>query len=122
MPKIVHFEMHVDDPSRAEKFYSEVFGWKFTRWDGPQEYWMISTGEEKEQGIEAGMMRRRDPGASTYCSIAVDNIEAFEKKVIASGGEIVVPKMPIQGVGWLFHFKDPEGNILGVAEFDPNAK
>src|SRR5438067_1624089 len=29
-----HFEIPVDDPDRAEKFYAEVFGWKFDRYPG----------------------------------------------------------------------------------------
>jgi len=26
--RIAHFEIHADDPERAAKFYSEVFGWE----------------------------------------------------------------------------------------------
>jgi predicted enzyme related to lactoylglutathione lyase len=27
------------------KFYKEVFGWEFNKWNGPQEYWHVKTGE-----------------------------------------------------------------------------
>jgi predicted enzyme related to lactoylglutathione lyase len=38
MPRVVHFEIHAGDPSRAISFYEKLFGWKFQKWDGPVEY------------------------------------------------------------------------------------
>ena len=29
MPRVVHFEIHADDPERAINFYKSVFGWEF---------------------------------------------------------------------------------------------
>jgi len=54
MPKVVHFEITANEPDRALAFYKNVFGWKFEKWDGPQEYWLITTGESNEPGIMAG--------------------------------------------------------------------
>ena len=42
-----------DDPQRAQKFYAEVFDWKFEKWDGPMDYWMANTGTEEPGTIEA---------------------------------------------------------------------
>jgi len=122
MPRVVHFEIHVDDPDRAGKFYREVFDWKFQKWEGPVEYWLITTGESTEPGINGGMMRRRDPQGNVYNTIEVNNIDAYIASIQKHGGTIVVPKMPIPGVGWLAYFKDTEGNIGGVMQADPNAK
>ena len=47
MPRISHFDIPADDPKRAQKFYQDVFGWKFDKWDGPMEYWMVKTGDDK---------------------------------------------------------------------------
>ena len=45
MARPTHFEMPVDDPDRAERFYADVFGWNFQRYEGaPQYYGMASTG------------------------------------------------------------------------------
>ena len=33
-----HFEIPVDDPDRAERFYSEAFGWTFNRFPGAPSY------------------------------------------------------------------------------------
>lgn len=47
MPTIQHFEIPADDTDRAQKFYSEVFGWSMQRWENPndpsQDYIMIET-------------------------------------------------------------------------------
>jgi len=40
MPRVSHFDIPVDDPVRAQKFYKKVFDWKFEKWDGPMDYWM----------------------------------------------------------------------------------
>jgi predicted enzyme related to lactoylglutathione lyase len=37
------------------------------------------------------------------------------------GGTVAVPKMPIQGVGWLAYAKDPDGNIFGLMQPDEKA-
>lgn len=48
MPRVSHFDIPSDNPERAQKFYKEVFDWKFEKWDGPMDYWMITTGSEEE--------------------------------------------------------------------------
>jgi uncharacterized protein len=35
MPRVVHFNLGVDEPERAIKFYTDVFGWKIEKWNGP---------------------------------------------------------------------------------------
>ncbi len=121
MPRIVHFEMHVDDTHRAQKFYSNVFGWEFSKWDGPADYWLIKTGDTSQPGIDGGMLKRRDPAGAVYNTLSVDNLDNYIKKVCEHGGEIVVPKMPVPGVGWLAYLKDPEGNVFGMMQADLEA-
>jgi len=52
MPRPVHFEIPAENPQRAIDFYTKVFGWKFSKWDGPMDYWIISTGQAPEPGID----------------------------------------------------------------------
>lgn len=122
MSRVVHFEIHVDDTGRATKFYTDTFGWKFQKWDGPQEYFLISTGPDSEPGINGGLMKRRDPAGSVYNTIKVDSVDDCIKKVEKNGGKIVVPKMAIQGVGYLAYFTDTEGNLFGIMHDDTSAK
>jgi predicted enzyme related to lactoylglutathione lyase len=120
MPRPIHFELPADDPDRAAKFYSNVFGWKITKWEGPQDYWLISTGEGP--GIDGGMMRRMHPGAGTVNTVGVASLDESVKSVEAAGGKIALPKMAVPGVGYLAYCLDPEGNTFGMLQPDPAAK
>ncbi len=121
MPRVVHFEVPADNPERAIQFYSDVFGWKFQKWEGPMEYWLVQTGEE-QRGIDGGLMRREHPGAPVVNTIEVASVDEFVRHIELKGGKIVVPKMPIPGVGYLAYFHDPEGNMFGIMQPDPAAK
>lgn len=122
MNRVIHFEIHVDDLQRASKFFGDVFGWTFQKWDGPQEYWLISTGDPKSPGIDGGMMKRLDPAGAVYNTIEVPAIDEYIERVKVHGGVICVPKMAIPGVGWLAYFKDTEGNVHGIMQSDANAR
>lgn len=122
MPRVVHFEIDAKKPDRAIKFYEKVFSWKIKKWEGPVEYYLITTGKESEPGIDGGLSRRTEPEPSTVNTIDVPSVDEFIKKVEASGGTIIRPKMAIPGVGYMAYFKDPEGNIFGMMENDESAK
>lgn len=127
MPRVIHFEVHAENPERAIKFYQELFGWEFTKWDGPQPYWLITTGPDSQPGINGGLIPRRgviDGQAviAYVCTVDTSSVDEFVKKAKTGGGLEVVPKMPIPGVGWLAYCKDTEGNIFGLMQNDPNAK
>jgi uncharacterized protein len=121
MPRVVHFEFPADDPERASRFYGDVFGWKFQKWDGPMEYWLISTGDG-EPGIDGGMMRRQDPQSAICNTVGVRSLDETVAKIEARGGRTVAPRMPIQGIGWVAYCQDPEGNVFGVLEPDEGAR
>ena len=127
MPRVVHFEIHAADHERGVKFYERVFGWTFQKWEGPMEYWLITTGPDSEPGINGGLLRRQgeiDGQAviAYVCTIGVDDLDATMASVEANGGTVAVPKMPIPGMGWLAYYKDTEGNIFGIMQGDPSAK
>ncbi len=119
MPRVVHFEIHADDVERCSNFYKTVFDWQITRWPGPEEYLLVTTGPDNKPGINGGIMKRRDPKGNVYNTIEVDNLDEYTAKIISNGGANVVPKMEIPGVGWLAYFTDTDGNIFGVAQFFP---
>lgn len=122
MPRVVHFELSADDPGRAVKFYSEVFGWKINKWDGPEDYWLVDTLEGEEPGISGGIMKRLAPDLNTVNTISVNNIDEFATSIMDAGGRIFKPKTVVPGVGYLAYCKDTEGNIFGIMESDPEAK
>ncbi len=61
MKRIVHFDISADDPERAVKFYTDVFGWSVQKWDGPMDYWLVTTGPKDEPGIDGGIAKRKMP-------------------------------------------------------------
>jgi uncharacterized protein len=127
MPRVVHFEIHAADPERAVNFYTSLFDWHFQKWEGPMDYWVVITGPDDQPGINGGLMRRQgeiDGQAviAYICTVDVDDVDAYANRAASNGGQIVVPKMPIPGVGWLVYCKDTEGNIFGMMQADANAK
>lgn len=119
--RVVHFDINANEPDRAMKFYTNVFNWKFEKWEGPMEYWLITTGEENEPGIDGGMTKTNNPGIYTGLSINTNNIDDTIGKIRNFGGTITQEKMAIPGVGWFIGFKDTEGNQLGAMQHDPQA-
>ncbi len=141
MKRVVHFEIHAADPERAEKFYRDIFGWEIKEWIIPgvevkpeNRYWTVMTGKEDKEhpsqwpGINGGLVPRRggepqggEPVNAYVCTIDVESVDEYAKKIIGAGGTVTVPKMPVKGMGWLAYFKDTEGNIFGIMENDTSA-
>ncbi len=126
MPRVVHFEIHADDPQRAANFYQGVFGWDIKKWEGPEDYWLVTTGQAPEPGIDGAIVKRMGPingdAVIAYvCTVDVPSVDDAIAKITSQGGTIVLPKMPVPGVGWLVYAKDTEGNIFGSLQSDHNA-
>jgi predicted enzyme related to lactoylglutathione lyase len=122
MSRVIHFEIPAADPEKLSAFYQKVFGWKFDKWPGPMEYWMVVTGKDGEPGINGGMMRKPGGIAATTNTIGVNSVDAAVAAVLKAGGKNVMPKTPIPTVGYFAYCEDTEGNMFGVMEADPNAK
>jgi predicted enzyme related to lactoylglutathione lyase len=128
MPRPVHFEIHAADPIRAQKFYSQLFGWEFTAWGPPGQYWVVRTGSEGP-GIDGGLVPRRGPPPDEgqavnafVCTVAVSSVDETVASAQRLGAIVALPKMPIPTVGWLAYLKDSEGNLFGVMANDPAAR
>ena len=125
--RVVHFEIHAEDPERAIRFYTDLLGWELKKWDGPADYWTIRTGPADERGIDGGLVLRRGPIDGTavvayVCTVNVSDLDTTLEKALAIGGTLALPKMPVPGVGWLAYVKDTEGNIFGMMQYDPAAR
>jgi predicted enzyme related to lactoylglutathione lyase len=129
--RVSHFEIQADDITRATKFYTEVFGWKITKWEGGQMvYSMVETGPRDEAGgINGGIIQRPCPapapeqGMNGYCAtITVENYDEIAKKILEHGGKEAMPKFALIGMAWQGYFLDTEGNTFGLHQPDVNAK
>lgn len=122
MPRVLHFEIQADQPERAVKFFANVFGWDIAKWQGPEDYWLVTTGSPDEPGIDGAIMRRNDPQAHVWNTIGVESVDDTLNRIVQAGGEIVMPKGPVAGIGWLAYFRDTEGNIHGILQPDEEAR
>jgi predicted enzyme related to lactoylglutathione lyase len=121
MSRVIHFEIPAGDPERAVAFYTKAFGWKFEKWPGPMEYWMVNTGSEGCPGINGGLMRNTNVKTTTN-TIGVDSVDKAVETVTKAGGKLVMPKTPIPTVGYFAYLEDTEGNMFGVMQADASAK
>lgn len=121
MNRFTHFELVTDNFEKTAAFYRAVFGWKVEKWDGPVEYWMVTTGDETTPGINGGLMQAGGPFTGTINTIEVDDIDDAIARVKANGGEMIFEKDVIPTVGYLAYFKDNAGIVVGLHQADPSA-
>jgi predicted enzyme related to lactoylglutathione lyase len=121
MERVIHFELTADDPERAIQFYQKVFGWQINKWDGPQDYWLATTGEPETPGIDGAIMRRAPNMQPVINTIGVVSLDDSIAKVTANGGKVVEPRMTIPSVGYYAYCQDTEGNNFGLMQSDPSA-
>lgn len=122
MSRVIHFEIPAADPQRAVAFYKKAFGWKFEKWPGPLEYWMVTTGADGAPGINGGLLKKQAPTTATTNTISVESIDKAIDAVTRAGGTLVTPKTPIPTVGYFAYLQDTEGNLFGVMQSDQNAQ
>lgn len=123
---VAHFEIVVTDIPRAKEFYEKVFGWKFEKWENPgTEYWMIMAVPSNTPGAINGGMRlemgtdvkERTRSVNGYiCTIVVESVDDILKAVEGNGGEILMPKTHMKGVGHIASCLDTEGNMFSLMQ------
>ena len=114
MPRIVHFELPTTNPKRSSDFYKKALGWTIKQW-GKEAYWMVTTGKDSEPGINGGIMPKKDL-KTTVNTVGVASVDKALKKILASGGKVVRPKIEIPTMGWIAYCADPDGNVFGIME------
>jgi uncharacterized protein len=123
MATLAHFAINADDIDRARSFYGAVFGWEFSAW-GPPGFYQIDMGQGAS--IRGALQQRRffTPGERIGFepTFGVESLDAVEKAVLTHGGEIVLARSIIGGVGSLMFFRDPEGNVFGAMQYDQRAQ
>jgi predicted enzyme related to lactoylglutathione lyase len=118
---VVHFEIPADDFERAQKFYTDAFGWNLQHMPELQ-YSMVMTTESDEQGmpktpgsINGGMGKRQSPTSEhPTVTIGVDDIDKAFELISAAGGSPLGEKMAVADMGWAAYFTDSEGNVVGL--------
>ena len=110
---VVHWELWSKEPGKIADFYEKVFDWKIQHIPDIN-YRMVETGGDG--GINGGIMQPQEgpwPGNMAFY-IDVDDLEAYNEKILAAGGTVIVPRMEVPNVGAFALFKDPDGRVLGI--------
>ena len=89
MARVVHFEIHASDMDRAERFYTQVFGWEVQRWEGPVDYRLVTTGPDDQRGIDGAIVERSGEIGGTaatgfVCTIQVESLVAILEGMVAA--------------------------------------
>jgi uncharacterized protein len=130
MGRVVHFEIQVDDIERAKAFYAAAFGWTYQDWSEQlgAAYWGITTGPADQAGIDGGLLQRPalvpgvGQGTNAYvCTMAVEDYDETERRILDAGGRVALPKFAIAGMAWQGYYLDTEGNTFGIHQPDPQA-
>ncbi len=111
---VVHWELWSENAERTADFYRTVFDWKITH--HPELNYRVA--EPGGQGGIGGGIMTPDrsgpwPGNMTFY-IAVNDLDAYAKKITAAGGKIVVEKQQVPGMGSFSLFADPDGRVMGI--------
>jgi predicted enzyme related to lactoylglutathione lyase len=125
---VAHFEIYGDDPEKLAGFYRKLFSWDIKS-SGVEGYWSVMTVPTSQQGIptqpggiNGGLMKRPVPDARAWTNyVTVPSLDESLKQLTALGGMVLRPKSPVPKMGWFATVADPEMNVFGIWQDDPNA-
>ncbi|THG28763.1 VOC family protein [Naasia lichenicola] len=115
---VVHFEIIGPDPARLRGYYGELFGWSFqteapvaSQVSEPSSY-AFHEGATIPGGIGGGS----DFTASTIFYVGVEDVtQALAEAVRLGGTAVMGPAANPNGELVVAHFRDPQGNLIGLA-------
>jgi len=115
------FEIGIDDPAVAERFYGGLFGWTFgDDADAGMPYRLIST--PAADSIQGGIFPTggKAPNYAIFY-VAVADVAETCRRAEAAGGKVVVPATTNADGLTFAHLLDPAGSQFGVFAPSPKA-
>jgi hypothetical protein len=110
---VVHFEVGTTNIEKALKLYSELGGWEIAKF-GEMDYYGVET-KSGGAGIGGGIFLAPDASMVQVTVYAeVDDVQKYLDRCVELGGKVVMPSTPIEGVGEVGMFTDPDGNAFGL--------
>jgi predicted enzyme related to lactoylglutathione lyase len=106
-------QLNTSDPEAAQRFYSELFGWRIEQMaGGDTPYWGIYRGDR----VNGGMMPL-PPGSGVpshwLVYFGIDDIDAAAEQIGSSGGTIMIPPQEVPG-GRIVVAQDPQGAVFAL--------
>jgi predicted enzyme related to lactoylglutathione lyase len=112
-----HIELLTGDVERAKSFYRSIFDWEFEPIPGA-DYVNVRTSIDGIEGGIGGLAQATgvSPPASNgvFAYLLAPDMDATLAAIERAGGEIVIPKTDVMGMGEFAHFRDPDGNLIGL--------
>jgi predicted enzyme related to lactoylglutathione lyase len=108
---IVHIELASSDPKATGKFLGDLFGWKIET-DPNFDYVMFSSQENVGGGLPSVSETMKE--GEILVHVQTDSIETSLARVTELGGQVLVGKTEIPGIGWFAIFNDPSGVKLAL--------
>lgn len=110
-------DLSTGDTGRAQKFYSDLFGWKIAPGEGKDasnSYLHITNGDRMIGGIQPA--QERNPNAPPHWLIYfyVADVDASAAKAKELGATFYVPPMTVEGVGRMAVMADPQGAVSAI--------
>lgn len=114
-------ELSTPDPETAAGFYRDLFGWEVETMDmGTEPYRVVKAG-----GVQVGGIYRSPPEQPAPphwgCYVTVADTDATAAKCVSLGGKVVVQPTDIPQVGRFAVLQDPQGAVVSVIAYAPQA-
>jgi hypothetical protein len=111
---ICHVEWQSTDLQVSQRFFEGLFGWTFRAFGDSMVVFGLGDshigGLSKVDTVEAG--------ASPSIWIEVDDLDEQVARGLQLGGRLSRGKEPVPGVGHSAEIIDPDGNRVGLVQFD----
>jgi len=115
------FEIPVSDLDRAQTFYETVLGQPLQRQDFGGAPLAVFNYERPGVGgaLQANAKGSAPLGSSIRVYLNCTQLDTVLERVERAGGAIVSPKEALpQGMGFIAHLRDTEGNAVGLHALD----
>jgi len=100
------------DLAKGRAFYSSLFGWDCP--EGSEETGFYSTATLRGKPV-AGIGPQQDGMPSVWTTyVNVDSADEVAEKVVAAGGQVMMPPMDVMEFGRMAIFVDPVGAAFGM--------
>src|SRR5215210_650617 len=107
--KVIHFEIVGPDAGALQRFYSNLFGWRFDT-NNPGGYGMSSA---DDTGVIVGVGASPDGGAGHVTGyVSVPDIDASLARATELGGKVVMPKFSPGAGATIALLADPDGHVI----------
>jgi len=111
---VAFFEVISPDHERAQKFYSQLFGWQVATNPATGGYGLVDTGAG-DGAIGGGIGPSGEPEKGVKIYMRVDDLGAYLDRAEQLGGKRLVPPTDLPGdYGRFAVFTDPDGNQVGL--------